>query len=406
MTFPRPESVLRIVQQNVGNLPANAKASKSRQFIDFIRRSQASVFTSQEIDLCLRKLPDKDQWCGRVFDRLASSSASFAYNSTELAHTSVHQTGGVGVIATDDVTDRVIQRGRDPTELGRWSWILLEGKQHHRTRIITAYRPCESSGPGTVNQQHQRYYHRKHRDVTPRQALLDDLFVEVQGWLHDGYHLVITMDANDDVRTGPVAAFFRSLDMKEVILTRYTRKSPHATQNRNNSREPIDGIWVTPGLKAVSAGCLPFGYGCPSDHRAIWIDLAYDDVFGYKGHPYIPPAIRRLNSRNPHIVEKYRKAVRRELEALGLPLKLRVVHAKAIRDGWSYQLEEEYNRIHTLHTDIQQRVEHRIRKLRMGEVPWSPKLQIFRDKIELWSSLYKKRCGLKMSTRKIRRLLK
>jgi hypothetical protein len=81
------------------------------------------------------------------------------------------------------------------------------------------------------------------------------------------------------------------------------------------------------------------------------------------------------------------------------------VHAKANRDGWSYQLEEKYNRIHTLQTDIRQRVEHRIRKLCMGEVPWSPKLQIFRDKIELWSSLYKKRCGLKMSNRKIRRIL-
>jgi hypothetical protein len=41
----------------------------------------------------------------------------------------------------------------------------------------------------------------------------------------------------------------------------------------------------------------------------------------------------------------------------------------------------------------------------MGEVPWSPKLQIFRDKIELWLSLYKKRCGLKISNRKIRHLL-
>jgi hypothetical protein len=71
---------------------------------------------------------------------------------------------------------------------------------------------------------------------------------------------------------------------------------------------------------------------------------------------------------------------------------------KHFLDGWSYQLEEEYNRIHTLQTDI--------RKLQMGEVPWSPKLQIFRDKIELWSSLYKKRCGIKMNNRKIRRLLK
>jgi hypothetical protein len=116
MTSPRPESVLRIVQQNVGNLPSNANASKSR------------VFTSQEIGLCLRKLPDEDQWCERVFGRLESSSASFADNSTELATTSVHQPGGVGVISTDDVTHQVILRGRDPTELGRWSWILLEGK--------------------------------------------------------------------------------------------------------------------------------------------------------------------------------------------------------------------------------------------------------------------------------------
>jgi hypothetical protein len=83
----------------------------------------------------------------------------------------------------------------------------------------------------------------------------------------------------------------------------------------------------------VSAGYLPFGDSCPSDHRAIWIDLAYDDVFGYKGHPYIPPAIRCLNSRNPRIVEKIRKAVRRELEALSLSLKLRVVHAKTF-SGW------------------------------------------------------------------------
>jgi hypothetical protein len=41
----------------------------------------------------------------------------------------------------------------------------------------------------------------------------------------------------------------------------------------------------------------------------------------------------------------------------------------------------------------------------MGGLPWSPKLQVFCDKTELWSCLYKKRCGLKMSFRRIRRLL-
>jgi hypothetical protein len=104
----------------------------------------------------------------------------------------------------------------------------------------------------------------------------------------------------------------------------------------------------------VPTGYLPFGKGCPSDHRPIWIDLAYDDVFGYKGHPYIPPDICHLNSRNPHIVEKYRTSVLRELEVIGLPSKLRAIHATAIQDGWSSALEEEYNRIHTLQADIRQ----------------------------------------------------
>jgi hypothetical protein len=197
----------------------------------------------------------------------------FTYNTTELEKTVVHQTGGVCIITTDDVNHRVIQHGCDPLDLGRWSWVLLEGRQHHRTRTVTAYRPCDSTGPATVCQQHQRHYHCLHRDVLPRQARLDDLYQEAQGWLAQGDHLGITMDAND-------------------ILSKHPTKFPPATQNRNTSRQPIDGIWTTAGLKAVSAGYLPFGEVCPSDHRALWIDVEFDDVFGYKGYPYIPATIR------------------------------------------------------------------------------------------------------------------
>jgi hypothetical protein len=57
--------------------------------------------------------------------------------------------------------------------------------------------------------------------------------------------------------------FFRSLDMKEAILTCHHSKSPSATR--------IEIIIGNPSmkLKAVSAGYLPFGEGCLLDHRAI-----------------------------------------------------------------------------------------------------------------------------------------
>ena len=46
------------------------------------------------------------------------------------------------------------------------------------------------------------------------------------------------------------------------------------------------------------------------------------------------------------------------------------------------------------------------RKLKKGEVPWSPKLQRFRTEIEIWALILKKRKGKRTSVKKIRRLLK
>jgi hypothetical protein len=118
----------------------------------------------------------------------------------------------------------------------------------------------------------------------------------------------MAMNANEDVRTGTTDELFQALGMKEAILTWHASKSPPATYNWNLQRHQIDGIWVTPGLKAVGAGYCPLGEGCPpSDHRVLWIDLSYEQPFGYK-LPYLKyPDIRQLHSRDPQITVKYNK---------------------------------------------------------------------------------------------------
>jgi hypothetical protein len=47
-----------------------------------------------------------------------------------------------------------------------------------------------------------------------------------------------------------------------------------------------------------------------------------------------------------------------------------------------------------------------IRKLHMGGVPWSPQLQIYRQTIELWQMIRRKRKGMKISLKRIRRFMK
>ena len=249
---PRPEGIVRIISQNVANLPENAQTAKSRQCIDFIRSSHASLFSMQEVGLFMSKLRPEDQWFARVIGKFSASSATFAYNMNETAISPIRQPGGVGIIATENVHYRVQERGRDETGLGRWCWVVLQGKQHHRTRLISAYRPCVGSpGPTTVYQQHVRHLLRTGRDSEPRRQFYIDLRASIVKWKQEGDHIVVTMDANEDVRTGETAAFFRSVDMKEAILTRHHTRSPPATHNRNRHRQPIDGIWVTMGLRPV-----------------------------------------------------------------------------------------------------------------------------------------------------------
>jgi len=55
------------------------------------------------------------------------------------------QYDGIVVMALEEEAHRVKSTGTDPTGLGRWSWILFEGKQKCMTRIILAYVPCKSA---------------------------------------------------------------------------------------------------------------------------------------------------------------------------------------------------------------------------------------------------------------------
>ncbi len=166
------------------------------------------------------------------------------------------------------------------------------------------------------------------------------------------FFFIVGIYANEDIRAGQTAEFFNTLGMQEAILTRHATRSPPATHNRNNSREPIDGIFVTPGLHAVSAGYEAFGVGCPSDHRVVWADFTYAAAFGYNSPPIKRPEIRRLNTKNPKMVEKYVGEVRKALVQTGIAKRLFALEAKAEQHGWNDQFQIEYNAIQRLQLKI------------------------------------------------------
>jgi hypothetical protein len=306
------DGILRIMLHNIANIPEDKRTSKSRQLMSYIVQKQADAFLMTEVGLCWKKVDSSNQWFERIFGKFRNARSVFAYNKTELSRTKVLQPGGVGMIVTDDASHKVCEQGRDETGLGRWTWVRLQGKDGVKVRILTAYRPCDSVGPDTVNEQHYRYL-RKHRkgDTAPRTAFYEDLFPLIKSWKNEGDHVIIGMDANEDVRCGETQEFFRALDMNEAILSRHKDKSPPATYNRNESRQPIDGIWTTSGLTAFAAGYAAFGDGCPSDHRVLWVDFTYQDALGHEPPPLIEPPSRRLKADDPRLVKNYNEKLRR-----------------------------------------------------------------------------------------------
>jgi hypothetical protein len=189
MLSKRPETT-RIGFQNIQLLPANSKHYKSRQLVNHIAQAQLDGFLLNEVGLNWNAVEPGDQWSERTFGKLMGSQGTFAHNSTELGNTETIQYGGAGIVTTQELSSRIIESGRDATNLGRWVWIRLQGKEGHTVRLVTAYRPCESPGASTVFHQQARGLsaHDDHRN--PRDVMLEDLAEAIAQWQASGDQII------------------------------------------------------------------------------------------------------------------------------------------------------------------------------------------------------------------------
>jgi hypothetical protein len=118
---------------------------------------------------------------------------------------------------------------------------------------------------------------------------------------------------------------------------------------------------VTTGIRITSRGCAPFNAGCPSNHRYLWIDVPYTDALGYSIPPHVCPSARRLQCKNPNLVQKYNTQLSHPLTTKNLDTDLDKISNTALQEGWSHHLEQEYNQIndrqYTIRKDIESKIE-------------------------------------------------
>ena len=382
----KPKKTIRLLLQNVGGI---GFCSQLRHIETLKMEKLRDLCINQEVDLlCLTEV--NKRW-SQVNDEnliwnvmpqwVEHSSIKAAWNQRDPGHSS-HQTGGTVTAAFNDTVHRIKGTGHDPTKLGRFSYIKLQGRNNCSTVVISAYCPCFSSGPYSVYAQHLNYMniHKPTDDLDVRAFFWNDLETFVRQSIDDGDQIILTGDFNSEFIE--VREWMLELGLVEGICEKHGyEEAPNTYQRSKNS--PIDGIFVSPHLRASAAGYLSFGK-LMGDHRGLWMDLPVELLFGYNPPSSNFAGARRLKLSDPRVVERYTTRLHEACEEHNIYQRMHNLHTHS-NYPHTPQDAREYEIIDTLLRRLMQLAEDKCRSFKAGEVPWSPTYQKAHTRIKYWS---------------------
>ncbi|CAJ1940619.1 unnamed protein product, partial [Cylindrotheca closterium] len=348
------------------------------------------------------------------------------------AATSAVQWGGCIATVLNQVAHRAKEAGRDPTGLGRWAYVRLQGRKlkahggnvqdslvevndfvrgpiSKDLVVVSAYRPNKQGlGGSTVWAQHRLHFHAVNRKVNPRKAFVDDLCKQITKWRDEGCEVVLGIDANEDVTVNAPQSIrhrFRACGLEEAILKHHP---PQATHQRNQRNIPIDGIFTTSGVPILAGGYYAFDEFFDCDHRGLWIDIDLSASLGNFQPQKSNFKPRKLSLQDSRSVRKYLQLVHKGYAKYSIPERLNKLNKRIDHLGHQMTppLVRKYNCLHRQMYTVRRQAEEKCRALAPGKVPWSPKMQGFWDRMSLWKLLLKGKKGCRVSSRKVRRLMK
>jgi hypothetical protein len=111
------------------------------------------------------------------------------------------------------------------------------------------------------------------RNPDPIKSFCDDLATEAMKWVDKGYEIILMIDTNKEVGLlpGGISNIISLAGLFDLINTQHN--TTHYPNTYARGSKCINYIFGTEQIHqyCVSSGILPFGYGYPSDHWAIFI---------------------------------------------------------------------------------------------------------------------------------------
>ena len=119
----------------------------------------------------------------------------------------VHKPGGVSILSTPLISPRIIKEQQDPTGMGRWTSITINGRNKTKVTIISAYRVClttiKATGPNTAFcQQWDMLEEKGKKIIVIREKMINDLIILIMKLQVEKHEVVLNIDANESFDSG------------------------------------------------------------------------------------------------------------------------------------------------------------------------------------------------------------
>jgi hypothetical protein len=224
-----------------------------------------------------------------------------------------------GIITKGKLKHYIKESRGDPTGLGRWTWVRIQGKGGVVLRYVSIYCPCKNKeGALSVWTQHRTYLQTKKDDRDPCKAFLEDLAEHIGKWAEKGDQIVAGGDLNHEVQACQIKELFDRFHMLNIIFDQHDASNAPSIYYQNKSGRIVDGLWGTPGLTATRCGYLcPEEF--PGNHSLLWADITYQAALGHNPPRPRAPTMRRLQLNIPSCVKRYLQSYKTQIVMCNLP---------------------------------------------------------------------------------------
>jgi hypothetical protein len=232
--------------------------------------------------------------------------------------------------------------------------------------------------------------------------MLEDLGKDIQHWRENRDQTVLIMDCNENVSNPAMSDWLQGLGLRNSILDFHNIQT-NTIPIFHKGSYAINGIFISNTIHITKGGYMTFGT-FSSNHRGLWIDIAYETAFGYNMRVVISSTCR-LKSDDPRIWHKWTALYTQYLQSHKLPqrqFKLERELSSPITNREILECES----IRRIQDEGIKYADKRCHKLNMGSVLFSDEYNLLTNTIELWAAVITKKGRCKYSMSKLLHLSK